>query len=90
MWGGAPPELVEALSNEVGVFEVEPDNWETVMLFVRVQTQWRHGFNGPTGLDYQGVEAAMRMAGVAQNVELFDGLQIMEFEAIKAFQERSE
>ena len=69
--------------------EIEPDNWETVMLFLRVQTQWRHGFNGPTGLDYQGVEAAMRMARVARTVELFEGLQVMEFAALKAFQERA-
>lgn len=81
--------MVEAVEAEEVDLEIEPDNWATVMLFLRVQTQWRHGFNGPTGLDYPGVEATMRMARIARTVELFDGLQVMEFAALKALQERA-
>jgi len=89
VWGGAPPEMVEAMTEESVEFEIEPDNWETVLLFMRVQTQWRHGFAGPTGLDYVGVEACMRMAGIKRTDELFDGLQVMEFAALQAIGERN-
>lgn len=64
-------------------FEVEMENWESVMLFMRVQTQWRYGFSGPTGLDYCGVEAAMRMAKVGNQELIFSDLQIMEVAALK-------
>lgn len=33
-------------------FEVWPDNWAVVGVFLAMDTQWRHGPMGPTGLDY--------------------------------------
>jgi hypothetical protein len=87
-FGGAPPEIVAAVSAEQVEMEVEPENWDTVMLFMRVQTQWRSSFAGLTGLDYTGVEAAMRMAGIERTPEIFDGLQVMEFTALKAMSEK--
>ena len=86
---GAPPdEWVEALESEVVEFEVEPDNWDTVTLFTRVSTQWRYGFAGPTGLDYHGVEACMRLSGTAADPETFAWLQLMEFAALREFSEQ--
>lgn len=35
--------------------EVWPENWAAWTLYMRVVTQWRYGFNGPTGLDYSVV-----------------------------------
>ena len=32
--------------------EVWPDNWESVGVFLAMDTQWRFGAMGPTGLDY--------------------------------------
>lgn len=32
--------------------EIWPENWPTFRLFLDLRTQWRIGFNGPTGLDY--------------------------------------
>lgn len=48
--------------------------------WLRVQTQWRTGLAGATGLDYPGVEAALRLARVprAQWPALFVDLQAME------------
>lgn len=40
------------------VFVLLPDNVAVFNLFNRVQTQWRHGMAGPTGLDYAGVRAS--------------------------------
>jgi len=32
--------------------EVWPDNWQAVMLYVAMSTQWRTGPGGAVGLDY--------------------------------------
>lgn len=69
-------------------FEVEPENWETVVMFLRLSTQWRHGFNGPTGLDYTAVESTFRMTGTAATPALFEGLQIMEFAALRTINQK--
>ncbi len=33
-------------------FPVWPDNWVAVCTFIAIESQWRVGFNGPYGLDY--------------------------------------
>ena len=40
------------------VFNLWPENVPAFDLFQQVQTQWRIGFAGPTGLDYAGVRAS--------------------------------
>lgn len=49
-----------------------------------VQTQWRVGMNGATGLDYQGVEACMSMRAIPkkERPELFALVQAMERAAL--------
>ena len=64
---------------------MDAENWETVMLFMRVQTQWRTGFGGPTGLDYTAVFQTMDRLRVADpEGEVFAGLQVMESAALRA------
>jgi hypothetical protein len=41
-------------------FYLWPENVPAWLFFRACSTQWRHGFNGPTGLDYAGVEVLMR------------------------------
>ena len=63
------------------------------MLFLAVQTQWRTaGMAGiRTGLDYQGVDAAIRMMGLqGDSAELFDGIRTMEYEALSVFAEEAQ
>lgn len=45
-----------------------------------MQTQWRVGMSGPTGLDYQGVSAYLDLRGIGpeQRRELFELLQACE------------
>lgn len=45
-----------------------------------MQTQWRHGYAGPTGLDYAGVRAspAFRVIPRRQQEECMAGLCVME------------
>jgi hypothetical protein len=55
-----PPQLGEqdkigaaiAAAMKDRVVEVWPENWPTFTLFYDQRTQWRVGFNGPTGLDH--------------------------------------
>lgn len=82
-WTGAPtaPEMFdERLALPA---ELEP----VVRAFLIGATQWRWlgaGFGAmPLGLDYAGVRAGCAMAGLRLKPEQFDGLQIMEVEALK-------
>lgn len=61
-------------------FHLRPENAPVLALWGQVQTQWRHGMAGPTGLDYQGVRAspAFRRIDAADREDLFEGVCIME------------
>ena len=65
-------------------FEVWEDNWDTVVMFLRVQTQWRIGMSGATGLDYNAIRWTFEMYGVSDQREMFEGLQVMEAAALGA------
>lgn len=81
-------------------FEVHEECWRSVMLFKTVSTQWvwrAHsrpaGFGAlvysvRTGLNYAGVESALRMGGVRRSEwpALLEDLQVME-QAVLAAQE---
>lgn len=97
---GAPADLinrtVEAESEEPEAFEVWEENWHTVMLFLSLTTQWRKEIPAMSaiqiwhGLDYQGVEATIRMMGLWHECrELFEGIQTMETEALKHLNKRA-
>lgn len=70
-------------------FEVLPECWPTVDLFLRVQTQWRFaGMGHPVGLDYNAADVVMRRLGVADpEGKIFAGLQIMEVAALNALKD---
>jgi len=74
---GAPPEVLAQIE-QAQAFEVWPENVLPIQIFMRLQTQWRHGFSGPTGLDYTGVRAGLAMMGVEATAGLFEDLQTME------------
>lgn len=66
-------------------FEVYPENWETVLVFLALQTQWRCGpMGGLQGLDYPAVEVVLRLRQVSEPAALFERLQGMERAAIAA------
>ena len=75
------------------VFEVHEDNWQSLLFFLRVQTQWVYfGIGGSrAGLNNTAVESTMRMARVKrvdQDALLAD-LQVMEREILKSDAERA-
>jgi hypothetical protein len=71
------------------VVEVWPENVPVFELFQGVMTQWRHGFAGPTGLDYGAVLALMEIRQVPhdQRARLMTDLQVMELAALSAIRQ---
>ncbi len=63
-------------------FEVWEENWDTVLMFLRLQTQWNASMGGVTGLNYSSVEYLGRLYPVKDPVALFEGLQVMEIKAL--------
>jgi hypothetical protein len=63
---------------EEDVFKVWPENWDSLVWWNRVATQWRVGMAGPVGGDYGSWFELFRLYGVENQRELFEDLQLME------------
>lgn len=85
-----PEEKIAELCLEKAVedFEVDEENWDIVGMFLRMQTQWRIGFSGPTGLDYAALEWLCKLYPVEDPAFLFEGLQLMEAAALTTFNKK--
>jgi len=61
------------------------ENWETVLMFLRMQTQWSMSFGGVTGLKYEVLLSAGGLFDI-YNVEnrraMLEDLKIMEATAL--------
>ena len=64
-------------------FEVWPENWPAVEMFLRCQTQWRTTMAGVCGLDYAAVQWLFRLYEVKDQLAVFESLQVMEAAAVK-------
>jgi hypothetical protein len=63
-------------------FEVWEENWEIVMMFERMSTQWNTNMAGLTGLNYSSLEWLCKLYSVKDPVALFEGVQVMELAAL--------
>lgn len=73
---------LEELPNEdVFIWDI---NWNTFNLFYSLNTQWRVGMGGATGLDYSVVPAVGKMLGFKSKEinAMFPDIQVMENEAL--------
>ena len=93
-----PPEVDEALAafglvleeaapaHDDRVFYLWPELQPVLLAWVCVQTQWRTGMAGATGLDYAGVDAIVRTRRLARGrrrcAQLMADLQVMERAAL--------
>lgn len=61
-----------------------PENFEAFQLFATLQTQWRTGMSGPTGLDYNTLFTVMALKNLSDEhqCELLDGIRVMESAAL--------
>ena len=73
-------------------FEVWDCNWETVLVFIKMQTQWQVSMSGYVGLKYE----VLLMAGglfdlynIEDRFDVLEGLQLMEVTALKELNKES-
>ena len=60
------------------VFEVWPENWPALELFMQCQTQWRTGPAGLLGLDYGAVLAMANLWSMEHVRDTMTDVQIIE------------
>lgn len=66
-------------------FDVWEENWETVVMFLRMQTQWTVTMGGYVGLKYEvllGASGLMSLYDVENPREMLEDLQVMEAAAL--------
>jgi hypothetical protein len=78
--GIALPDLPAAPDEDFGVW---PENWTTIEMFLRVQTQWRTSMGGVIGLDYAAVAWVLKLYGIEDQRSLLEDLQVMEAAAMR-------
>lgn len=91
---GAPAEVIAAARElkqlDEKPFEVWPENWETVIMFSRLSTQWNINYSTVIGLNYPAVFEMMRFYKVEDQEEVFEGIRIMELAALKVLNRKKE
>jgi hypothetical protein len=66
-------------------FEVWEENWDALMMFLRMQTQWTVTMGGYVGLKYEvllGASGLMSLYDVENPREMLESLQVMEAAAL--------
>ena len=63
-------------------FYVYLENWEAVMMFLKVQTQWRVGMSGIIGLDYTSVIEMIKLY-TDKPIDLMESIQVIEASILK-------
>ena len=61
------------------------ENWDTLMMFLRMQTQWTVTMGGYVGLKYEvllGASGLMSLYDVSNPREMLEGLRVMEAAAL--------
>ena len=71
--------------------EVWPEHWTAFVLITQMQTQWRTGFSGPTGLDYTVVYRRMDRMGLTPDEydQLEQDIGVLERAALKAMNSKT-
>lgn len=77
----------EGLRREAAALPLSFEAQDARRLFYASQTQWRPGFNGPTGLDYAGLEAVGRAIDVPLE-EVLPLVQVLEAEQLTIWKEQ--
>lgn len=70
-------------------FEVWGENWPAFELFTAMNTQWRVGMSGATGLDYSVLPVLFETLGIKDRAQAFRDMQVMENEALKTMRENN-
>lgn len=62
-----------------------PEHHQSVLMFIKVATQWRSGMGGREGLDYGPLLFLMNRLDLTQEKfdQMFDDIQVMEAAALQ-------
>ena len=74
-------------------FEVWEENWDVVMMFLRMQTQWTVSMAGYVGLKYEVLLVSgglFDLYDVENRREVLEGLQVMESAALNEFSKKAD
>ena len=78
-----PPEWMDPAQHEPQHFEVWPENWEAVRLFIRCQTQWRWRPDGHrAGLIYSELLAMGSLYQIDNLSQVVESVQVIEAEIL--------
>jgi hypothetical protein len=69
-------------------YEVLPEAWPAVRVFLKVQTQWRADSGAVIGLDYGPVRWVIEMLQLADPLEVLADLQVVEATVVAAMNKR--
>jgi len=81
--------LIEKTKKE-DVFEVWPENWAALQMFLRLQTQWNVGVNGVIGLNYQSLEFLFRIYETKKPRKMLEKIRLIERGALDAIRRARE
>lgn len=79
---GFPPDIDDV--------EIWSDVWDSYQVFSAMNTQWRVGMNGITGLDYTPLNQVMDLFNIKDRATVFSDLRIMEVKALEVMHKRSQ
>ena len=85
--------LPEPKKKESDDFEVWDENWDIVMMFLRMQTQWTVSMAGYVGLKYEVLLVSgglFDLYDVENRREVLEGLRIMESTALTEFSKKAD
>lgn len=84
--------MIAAVSTDpdAAKFGVWEENADTVVMFLRLQTQWHVIAGAFIGLNYQSAEFLFKIHGVADVAAMMDDLQAMEIAALQVMNKRKE
>ncbi|MGY6305509.1 DUF1799 domain-containing protein, partial [Proteus mirabilis] len=64
--------------HDIDDVEVWHDVWDSYQVFSAMNTQWRVGMNGITGLDYKPLNQIMDLLNIKDRANVFRDIRIME------------
>jgi len=81
--GIAPPPSKQAKD-----YEVLPEAWPAVRMFIKVQTQWRADSGAVIGLDYGAVRWVFELYEISEPMQTLADLQIIEATVVAGLNKR--
>jgi len=85
---GATEEQIAAEKKNKRTYDciVWEDNREIVNMFWKLSTQWYVSMAGLSGINYKSLEYLCKIYTVEDSVAMFEGIQVMEYEALSIMQ----